>query len=282
MSAATVPMPSHVRFETLPFASLDTEVAAVPHPVTLTVTCSPRHGIDHSVTVAAGLRTHGHVVIVHLAARMIRSAEHLDDLLTRLHEADIHDVFLVGGDQTEPLGPYRRSADLLPVLRSHALAPRTIGVTAYPEGHPSIPDDVLRDDLSEKAALADYATTQMCFHPPALLGWLQETRAAGIEIPIYVGLPGVVDRRRLLEISLKVGVGNSVSYLRKQHGIGRLAGNGKHVAQRLYDEVAPLVGGPLGIAGLHLFTFNRLADTIRLVDTHSASIINHDVCEQLV
>jgi methylenetetrahydrofolate reductase (NADPH) len=259
-------MASVARFETLPFASLDAEVEEVEAPLTLTVTCSPRHGIDHTLDVAAALRERGHAVIPHVAARMIAGEAHLETLLARLRAADIDEIFLVGGDQQEPLGPYASSLDLLTAIREHSDGPGRIGVTAYPEGHPAIHDDVLLADLHAKQALADYATTQMCFDFTALVGWLRSMREGGIELPIYLGLPGVVDRRRLLEISLRVGVGTSVSFLRKQRGISRLVGNGRHVARSLLEQATLLIGSDLGVAGVHMFTFNRLVTTLRLVD----------------
>jgi methylenetetrahydrofolate reductase (NADPH) len=210
------------------------------------------------------LRELGHGVIVHIAARMVRGREHLDGLLARMAERDVADVFLVGGDASEPVGSYASAVELLVDMRAHRRAPRTIGVAAYPEGHPLIADDVLRADLLQKDLLADYMTTQMCFDPGALALWLEETRGSGVGMPVYLGLPGAVDRRRLLEVSLRVGVGTSISFLRKQHGAGRLFGNVHGTTERLCDAVAPLVGGPFDVAGLHFFTFNRLVETVRL------------------
>jgi methylenetetrahydrofolate reductase (NADPH) len=202
-------------------------------------------------------------MIVHIAARMVRSREHLDALLTAMAAARVRDVFLVGGDAPEPLGPYAAGLALLREMRVHELAPRTIGVPAYPEGHPQIPDRVLSEELGEKCRLADYVVTQMCFDPGAVVRWLERTREAGVELPVYVGVPGLVDRRRLLEISMRVGVGTSISYLRKQHGVHHLLGGARAAAAHLVDAIAPLIGGELGVAGLHFFTFNRLVETER-------------------
>ncbi len=267
-------MPStldHVRYETLPFGSAEREAAELTHPLTLTVTCSPKHGNDHTLEVAARLRALGHTVVCHLATRMVSSPEHLDRLLAGMRAADLHDVFLVGGDHPEPLGPYARALDLLPVLREHPDAPRTIGVTAYPEGHPMIAADVLADDLRLKAPYADYMVTQMCFHADALVRWLEQVRGEGVSVPAVVGLPGIVDRKRLLEISVKVGVGASISFLRKQHGIGKLALRSHSTAEQLLAEVAPLRGGALGVAGFHFFTFNRILDTVAFYERNGLS-----------
>jgi methylenetetrahydrofolate reductase (NADH) len=261
-----VPPLANVRYEVLPFGSVDDPVGALRSPLTLTVTCSPRHGMDSALDVACRLRAMGHVVVVHLAARMVKGPEHLDVLLGRMAAAGIADLFLVGGDAPEPLGPYASALDLIGDLRAHAKAPRSIGVPAYPEGHPLIHTDLLAESLRQKAAYADYMTAQLCFDPDALVRWLNETRAAGIELPLFVGVPGAVDRRRLLEVSVRVGVGASVSFVRRQRGVRRLLSRPVDAAERLVSAMAPLIGGDLGVAGLHFFTFNRLVETTRLVD----------------
>jgi methylenetetrahydrofolate reductase (NADPH) len=103
----------------------------------------------------------------------------------------------------------------------------------------------------------------MCFDPDAVTRWIEQIRAAGIALPVFIGLPGAVDRRRLLEVSMRVGVGTSIGFLRKQHGIRGFLGRPHHAADHLHEAFAPLVGDRvLGVAGLHFFTFNRLQATL--------------------
>jgi methylenetetrahydrofolate reductase (NADPH) len=251
------------RYEILPFGSGVDAAMAEPEPLTVTITCSPRHGIDRTVELAERLAAHGHRAVPHLAARKLRSPDHLGEVLVRLHAAGVDDVFLVGGDGPEPEGPWQSALALLPELAEHPWRPARIGIGAYPEGHPLITPDVLQAALAEKALLADYLVTQLCFDPAALLAWLAEARAAGVSLPAYVGVPGLVDRRKLMEISLRVGVGPSVTFLRKQRGLRRLLGSPAHAAAGLHAALAPRVGDPaLGIAGLHWYTFNQLRETV--------------------
>jgi methylenetetrahydrofolate reductase (NADPH) len=251
-----------VRYEVLPFPRAESEAAEAPRPLTLTVTCSPQQGVDPALDVACRLRRLGHVVVLHLAARMVRGPGHLDRLLERMAAGGIADVFLVGGDAPAPQGPYPSGAALLDRLREHPLAPRTIGVPAYPEGHPLVDAPTLAGALRDKAPLADYMVTQICFDADALRRWLEETRAAGVDLPLYAGLPGAVDRRRLLEVSMRVGVGASIRFIRKQRGVRRLFGRPVDAAGELAAALAPLDG----VAGLHFFTFNRLVATARFAD----------------
>ncbi|WP_320669505.1 methylenetetrahydrofolate reductase [Patulibacter defluvii] len=263
MLGNALPADDRVRYEVMPFPRAEREAAQTAGPLTLTVTCSPRHGIDATLDVAERLRALGHRVVPHLAARMVRDRRHLDAILARLADLDADEVFLVGGDAAAAAGPFASGERLLPLLREHPRGPRTIGVPAYPEGHPAIPEEVLRSSLAAKAPWADYAVTQICFDPGALLGWLARTRDAGIELPLYVGVPGAVDRRRLVGIALRVGVGASVRTLRRQQGMRRLMRRPASPAAPLLAAIDPLVGGDDGVRGYHVFTFNDLVGSVR-------------------
>lgn len=252
---------SRVEFEVMPFARGEDEAAQLPAPVVLTVTCSPRHGPDHTVEFGARLRGLGHTVIVHLAARMVRDAAHVDALLRRMSRAGIEDAFVIGGDSREPQGAYASAGELLEVLVKHPQRPRSIGIAAYPEGHPLIDEQTLWSALERKAEWADYMTTQMCFDAKILLTWLRAARRRGLRLPVMIGLPGVVDRRRLLEVSMRIGVGPSLMFLRKQRGIRQLLSRGAP-ADQLLATLTPLLHQPeIGVSGLHYFTFNQLLDT---------------------
>lgn len=264
MTSSPPPL-ANVRYEVLPFGSAEQEAAATSQPLTLTVTCSPKQGMDVAVDVAARLRELGHVVVLHTAARMVRGPEHLHALLGRMADAGIVDVFLVAGDADRPLGPYRSGLDLIEIMRAHTYPPRSIGIPGYPEGHPLINDESLIGALVAKARHADYMTTQICFDPDTVLSWVDFTRRIGVDLPVYVGVPGPVDRRRLVEISMRVGVGSSIRFLRKQRGARRLFGRPSDATDRLVDAIAPAIGHRHGIAGLHFFTFNELVATNRYV-----------------
>jgi methylenetetrahydrofolate reductase (NADPH) len=256
-------LPPMSQFEVLPMGeTVAAEVAAVA-PVRLTVTCSPRHGPDRTVTVAAEHAARGCEPIPHLAARGVRDRRHLDALLTAMRAAGIDEAFVIGGDVPDPLGPYHSGVDLLQAIAAHELRPARLGIAAYPEGHPTIPDDALRDALVVKAALADYMVTQLCFDAAKLVDWLRAARADGIALPAVIGVPGAVDRRKLLEVSARVGVGESLRFLRKQHGVMRLlTSRPTRVSENLLGELAPHLADPaLVVTGLHLYTFNRLAAT---------------------
>jgi len=138
-----------------------------------------------------------------------------------------------------------------------------IGVAGYPEGHPAVSGATLLDSLRRKQPRADYITTQICFDADALVRWLNAIRSAGIELPVIVGLPGPVERRKLAEISLRAGVGASLRYLTRHHrSVVALARARRYDPTALAVAVGAHLDEPgLGIAGVHLFTFNRVEET---------------------
>jgi methylenetetrahydrofolate reductase (NADH) len=249
------------QLEVLPLERSVELAEQLPRPERLTVTCSPRHGPDESVAIARRLRALGHGVTVHVAARMVRGRAHLDELLDGMAQAEA-DLFLIGGDATPPEGPWSSAVKLLPVIAEHSQRPPEIGIAGYPEGHPLIDSGTLADALEQKSALAGYITTQLCFDPEALLAWLRGTRQRGVTLPVLVGLPGVVSRRRLLEMSVRIGVGPSLSFLRKQRGLRKLLGPSTVTPDRVYDGLAPhLEDRELNIMGFHYYTFNQVVET---------------------
>lgn len=254
--------PVEPRFEILPFGAIEEQAAELPERVRLTVTTSPKHGVDHTLDHAVRLRAIGHAVTLHVAARMVKGPAHFDEILERAAEVGIDDLFVIGGDAPEPLGPYEAAGDLLEVLSEHPFRPAAVGIGAYPEGHPLIEPDALEAALVQKAPHASYIVTQLCFDTKALLSWVETLRAGGIGLPLYVGAPGPIDRLRLLDFSMRIGVGPSLRFIRKQKRITRLFRSPVDSATHFYDQVAPRLHDPRwSMSGFHFFTFNELVST---------------------
>jgi methylenetetrahydrofolate reductase (NADPH) len=252
------------QFEVLPFPQAQKEAARLPEPARLTVTSSPRHGPEQTIEIAIALKALGHSVTPHLAARLVRDREHLEALLGRLETAEIDDLFVIGGDSHAPVGELSSADELLPLIRERPHGVRRIGIAGYPEGHPLIDDAVLDAALERKALLADYVTTQMTFDGEVLVGWIRGLRERGIELPVLVGMPGMVNRRRLLEVSIRIGVGPSLAFVREQHGFSNLVWRPSHSLDQLFDAIVPhLYDPPLRFGGFHYYTFNQLVDTWR-------------------
>jgi len=255
------------RFELMPFDSFEAQMERLPEGAEIAVTASPQLGLDATVEWSERAAARGYDPIPHVAARYVRDAEHLDEVAGRLVDAGITDIFVPGGDREDPIGEFESAHDLLVALEDRGYAFEEVGITGYPEGHDFLDDRTLAEAMERKAPYATYLTTQLCYDPVAIRQWIETVRDRGIDLPVEVGIPGVMKYQRLLSISQKVGVGDSVRFLRKTSGIvgfvRRLVGSrGKYTPDDLVDGLAPYAADPdYGIRGLHIYTFNQVNDT---------------------
>jgi len=139
---------------------------------------------------------------------------------------------------------------------------REVGITGYPESHPSIDDDVTVQAMWDKRAHATQVVSNLCFDPTAIAGWVKRIRRRGVTLPVLVGVAGPVERTKLLSMATKVGVGESTRFLADHASwFARLASPG-YSPERLVARVAREVGDPqYAVSGLHVFTFNQVAET---------------------
>ncbi|RLM43999.1 MULTISPECIES: methylenetetrahydrofolate reductase [unclassified Haloarcula] len=255
------------RFELMPFESFDEEITHLPDDATIAITTSPQLGIEKTVEKTEQAAAMGYDVVPHVAARYVEDRAQLEAIAERLDQAGITDIFVPGGDREEPAGEFESALDLLEALADTEYDFEEVGITGYPEGHDFIDDETLAESMARKAPYATYIVTQLCYDPDAVLEWVEEIRARGIELPVEVGIPGVMNYQRLMQISQKVGVGDSIKFLRKTTGIlgfvKQLVGSrGTYEPDELIDGLAPYVGdNDYNIRGIHIYTFNQTPDT---------------------
>lgn len=252
-----------MRYELIPTREAPEHANALPPGARVSVTCSPSFGLDASLGLAERLAARGLEVVPHLAARLFGDRAHFERVVRRLEASNLREAFVIGGDSEVPGGPFSSGAELLGALSGLEHGLERIGIPAYPEPHPLIEEEALFGSLLEKQRSASYAVTQICFDPRTVLRWIQHARERGFGLPVYVGIPGVVSKTQLLRISTKIGLGDSLRYLKKQRGLaGRLFGTGAYRPYDLVEELLPYVDDPrYGIAGFHINTFNQVSAT---------------------
>ncbi|MFD6175252.1 methylenetetrahydrofolate reductase [Streptomyces coeruleorubidus] len=255
-----------VRYEVLPAKSTEDEVLAhVPRDVVVTVTASPVRGLEPTLDLTGRLAGHGYRVVPHVPARLLRDDAHLKEVVDRLRAAGVEDVFVPAGDADPPAGTY---AGALPVLRRLTELGRPftrVGVTGYPESHPLIHDDVTVQAMWDKREHATYIVSNLCFDPRVLGRWIVRIRHRDVSLPVHVGVAGPVQRAKLLAMATRIGVGESTRFLaRHPSWFLRFATPGGYSPERLLTPaVADLTSPAAKVAGLHLFTFNQIAETER-------------------
>lgn len=256
---------SRSRFEVVPMTGVEEQVALLPRGTVVTVTCSPRKGIERTLELAARVGAAGHRAVPHIAARLVRDRAHLRDVMAAVAEGGFEEIFVVGGDSTTPAGPYEGAGQLLADMAEEGSRPARVGIGAYPDGHPLIDDAALERALDRKREYATHMVTQLCFDPATVGRWLIRCRDRGIDLPVYVGIPGSLRRQKLLEISLRVGVGTSIRYVSRRGGlVARLLGRGMYNPTALAAGMAEVAGDPRArVAGFHINTFNQVDSTVR-------------------
>ena len=256
---------SRPRFEILPTEGAEERAGHLPRDGKVAVTCSPGKGIENTLRFSERLLQRGFRVVPHIAARLVAGKAHLEEILRWFDDHGLREIYVIGGDSKEPVGPYASALELLGAMSRLEHGVEEVGIGGYPEGHPLIDDEELDRALLDKQPFASYVVTQLCFDADTILGWISSIRHKGIRLPVYVGLPGTVDRKKLLRVSLKVGVGDSIRFLRKQTGLlGMLLKPGGYSPDELVERLAPYAGDEhYDIAGLHLYTFNQVESTAK-------------------
>jgi methylenetetrahydrofolate reductase (NADPH) len=265
VKVATLPeLLGRSRLEVIPLGGVEEQVLEhVPREVVLTVTASPVKGLDNTLDLVGKLAAHGYSVVPHFSARLVVDRSHLAELIARMAEMGVRDVFVIAGDADRPAGIYEGAAALLDAMHEVGHPFEQLGITGYPESHPLIDDATVIAAMFEKARYATYITSQICFDSRVTVRWVNEVWERGTRLPILVGIPGVVPRAKLLRVSTRIGIGESLRYLRK-HGdfVTRFLRPGGFSPDRLIKGLEPaLVDPEQKVAGFHIFTFNELAET---------------------
>ena len=253
-----------VRYEVLPAKATEDKVLAhVPRDVVVTVTASPVKGLEPTLELTGRLAVHGYRVVPHVPARLLRDEVHLKEVVERLREAGVDDVFVPAGDADPPAGAYDGALPVLRRLTELGDPFARVGITGYPESHPLIHDDITIQAMWDKRAHATYIVSNLCFDPRVLGEWIARIRRRDVDLPVYVGVAGPVQRTKLLAMATKIGVGESTRFLTKHASwFLRFAAPGGYSPDRLLQRSEPALTAPsAGVAGLHMFTFNQIEET---------------------
>lgn len=257
-----------LHLELVPISSAEQAIADLPDASHVSVTCSPTKGIAATRELTERLVGAGHLPAPHIAARMVSGDGEVAELATWIRTLGLSEVFVIAGDASTPAGPFEGSLGFLDDLLSASPGVARVGIAGYPDGHALIDDRVLHEQLHAKQrVLAEHGvdgwvSTQMCFDAATVRGWIERERAAGLTLPIRLGVPGVVDRTRLMSMGVRLGIGASLRYLAKNRStVLSMVAPGGYDPTDLVAALGPDADG-LGIESLHCFTFNSVADTV--------------------
>ena len=249
--------------EIIPIPGIEERLGALQPNSHVAVTCSPTKGVDETIELSEKLIAQGFQVIPHIAAKCVSGEKHLETIVKKLDALSIESIFVPGGDRPEPIGEFNNAYDLLKALQKSGHNIKNIGIAAHPEGHPDVNEKILMEALEKKKDLADYIVTQMCFDANILGDWLVRINQQGVHLPVWVGLPGAIERGRLLRTSLRIGVGDSLRFLRKKSQVAaELMKSSIYNPDKLVTSISEYKDiADTNLAGYHIFCFNQIEIT---------------------
>jgi methylenetetrahydrofolate reductase (NADPH) len=252
------------RYEILPIEGIEDQVFAhLPPGSKVTLTASPSKGLESTLAAAEALAPRDYAVVPHLSARLVRDRSHLEEIVARLRAVGTREVFVVAGDARHPAGEYAGAADLLAAMGGLRDSFADIGITGYPESHHFISDETTIEAMFAKAPMATYIVSQICFDAEVIATWIRRVRDRGTHLPIWIGVPGAVESRKLLKTSLRIGLGDSVRFLRAQRGlVRRFLSPRRYTPTDILEQLTPTFADPAArVGGIHVYTFNELNET---------------------
>jgi methylenetetrahydrofolate reductase (NADPH) len=183
--------------------------------------------IEDMVTTAKRLAAEGYDVMPHFPARIIRDQPMLEDWISRYQgEANVTQALLLAGGVESPHGQYHSSLQLLESGLFDRAGFNRLHVAGHPEGNKDIDPDGTSVNVdaalswkqlfSERTDAKMALVTQFAFEAGPIIDWANSVKAAGVDIPIHIGIAGPAKLQTLIKFALACGVGPSLKVLQKR------------------------------------------------------------------
>lgn len=183
--------------------------------------------IEDMVATAKRLSMDGFQVMPHFPARIIKDETTLSDWIARYQgEAGIEQGLILAGGVSEPVGSFASSMDLLESGLFDKAGFKRLHVAGHPEGNRDIDPKGgtanIDAALKWKAAFnqrtdAEMAiVTQFAFEAGPIIEWANAVQAAGVDLPIHIGIAGPAKLQTLIKFAVACGVGPSLRVLQKR------------------------------------------------------------------
>jgi len=218
--------------------------------------------------------------VPHIVARNIPDEPALRKLLGELaSHAGVKSALCLAGDRDRPAGIL---SDSLQLIRTGAFQEAgfvRLYISCYPEGHPRIPDEVIRQTRLDKLKAIDDAgleavlMSQFCFESGPYIDMLRDIRSQGISVPVCIGVSGPANVAKLMKYAIACGVGASMRALKEKQGLASMVLFGETPDEIIADVSAAVEQDPsLGEVGIHYFTLGSLKKTLEWLQKHRAEM----------
>ncbi len=206
-------------------------------------------------------------VAPHISCR-IDSRETALDLLNSYRDMGVNRLVVLRGDppkEGRSDSPFEFAAEMVAFVNQAFPGVFRIEVGCYPEQHPESPDMQSEIHYFEQKvdAGADEAITQYFFEADAYFRFVDQCRAAGIDIAITPGIMPITNYRQLARFSKRCGARIPPGLASRLESFGddiaSIRAYGLDVVSRLCES---LLDG--GAPGLHIYTLNRANATMKI------------------
>ena len=183
--------------------------------------------IEEMVATAKRVAREGYQVMPHFPARIIRDAETLNDWIARYQgEAGVDQALLLAGGVTTPHGDFESSMQLMETGLFDKTGFKRLHIAGHPEGNKDIDPDgstqnvdaalQWKQKFSERTDAKLAIATQFAFEAKPIIEWANSIKAAGVDIPIHIGIAGPAKLQTLIKFAIACGVGPSLKVLQKR------------------------------------------------------------------
>lgn len=182
--------------------------------------------IDDMARTVERLSAAGFDATPHVPARTVRDAADLDDRLARYAGAGARAALAIAGGVDKPAGDFADSMAMLEtgLFDKHGFA--RISVAGHPEGNKDIDPDGSRANVaaalqwkqafSERTDAELSIATQFLFEAGPAIRWAEELAAAGVSMPVHLGVAGPAKLNTLIKYAVACGVGPSLRVLKRR------------------------------------------------------------------
>lgn len=236
--------------------------------------------IAEMVDTARRIAAEGFAVMPHFPARIIQDRATLADWIARYAgEAGVDQALLLAGGVAAPCGDFHSSMQLLETGEFDKAGFARLHVAGHPEpnrdidpgGGTDAADEALRwkQAFSERTGAQMAIATQFCFDAAPVVAWADRIRAAGVALPVHIGLAGPAKLQTLIKFAMACGVGPSLKVLQK-----RAADVSKLLLPYEPTEVAAALAARkaadpgFGIEAVHIFPLGGIAASAAWASEH--------------
>ena len=183
--------------------------------------------IEDMVATAKRIAAEGYAVMPHFPARIIKDKDVLGDWIARYQgEANVTQALILAGGVTKPHGDFDSSMELLESGLFDKAGFTRLHVAGHPEGNKDIDPDGTnlnvdaalqwKQKFSERSDAEMALATQFAFEAGPIIEWANAIKAAGVDIPIHIGIAGPAKLQTLIKFAIACGVGASLKVLQKR------------------------------------------------------------------